>query len=360
MRKIALLLVLLMLTSFAYACGGDGSQSSGAPSSAESLASSEITSLEESSEDEKMPVSIPEITEFYPANILMTENEVTINFTETQEAGHQTTITFVKKRWGTWNLNKFIAKDTATGKSVTLNPGGTDWEYVYTASKTQDGTFCFVGGNHGDEMLVDVKFYDAKSGEELKAGSTTANGIKIVEQTKICFQTDVSDEDSWTHIPKGQPFVNVSRTYLLNGVDIWLECDYDFTQKTYFLLSYTGMFNLEKATGNHIIFNNLDGTKTEFSTKIYGKGESSYGNPAPSVEIYGDAAPDFRTHIEIYELESMVENFKNQRKTFLWDMNDAINKLYFSKFSQDRPTRVREGTHWDTLIRWSFYKYKGE
>lgn len=355
MRKIALLLVFLLLSSFAFACDGDGNQSS-----AESSDTSETASSPDSSEEEKEPVTMPEITEFYPASISITESDVTINFTKTQEADHQTTITFVKKRWGTWNLGKFIAHDTKTGKSVTLNPGGTDWEYVYTASKTADGTFWFVGGNHGDEMLVDIKFYDAKSGKELKAGSTTANGIKIVEQTKICFQTDSRDEDSWTHVPMGQAFVTVLRTYLLNGVDIWLECDYDFTQKTYFSLSYTGMYNFAKPNGNHIIFNNLDGTKTEFSTKISGQGQSSYGNPAPSVEVYGDASPEFRTHIEIYDIESMADNFKNYRKTFLWDMSDGYNKLYFSKFDQDKPTRVREGTHWDTLIRWSFYRYKGE
>ena len=375
MKKICLLLALLMLIP-AAACNkieddessADvisqaeiiSSEATAEPSEIESQAVSEPepeSSEEESSEEPlKEPVTMPEIENYVAMTVKKTSGAVFYTAADSQEEGHKIEISMVKTSWGTWNLGYFKATDTAAKKTVTMNPGGTDWEYVYRVGETP-GNITFCGGNHNNEKLIDITFYDAKSGEELQLqdyAETSANGVKIVEHTQIYFANQPD-----------KPFVNVTRNYLINGVDVWLECDYDFIHDAYFNLSYTGMFCIPKINGNHIIYNNIDGTTRTFVTATKGTksgtnygGDFDNGNPAASVEMYGDNNPDFRIHAEIYDVEVMADNFASKEKTFFWDMNTDQNKLYFSKFDNTKAHHVENGTHWDTLIRWSFYREK--
>jgi len=316
----------------------------------------QIIDLDGNTKPVKEPVTMPEINEYIPMTVKKTAGNVFFTAADSQEKGHKIEISMVNTAWGTWNLGYFKATDIAKKQTVTLNPGGTDWEYVYRVGETP-GNITFCGGNHNNEKLIDITFYDAKSGEELQLqdyAETSANGVKIVEHTQIYFANQPD-----------KPFVNVTRNYLINGVDVWLECDYDFIHDAYFNLSYTGMFCIPKINGNHIIYNNIDGTTRTFITALQGTksgssfgGDFDYGNPAASVEMYGDSNPDFRVHAEIYDVEVMADNFASKEKTFFWDMSDTQNKLYFSKFDSTKPHKVEKSTHWDTLIRWSFYKNK--
>lgn len=305
----------------------------------------------------KEVVTMPEMDEYIETTVKKSGSTITFNAAATQEDGYSTEISMYNTAWGTWNLGHFYVTDTATKKTVSMNNGYTDWEYVYRVGETRN-SISFCGGNHNNEKLIDITFYDAKTGKELKMQNNVAekaNGVKIVEHTQIYF-----------HEQPNKPFVNVTRNYLINGADVWLECDYDFILDAYFNLSYTGMFCVPKENGNHIIYNNVDGTTKEYSTVSKGTLNSQgvydshfdYGNPATSVEIYGDANPDLRIHAEIYDAEVMADNFVSEEKTFFWDMNVGENKLYFSKFDSKKPHKVEKNTHWDTLVRWSFYKNK--
>ena len=120
---------------------------------------------------------MPEITDFRSSSFKKTATGITIEAKKTQTDGHSVKVTMVKTAWGTWNLGRYDATENATGKTVTLNPGGTDWEYVYRVGETA-GDITFCGGNHGNEKLVDIKFYDAKSGRELN-DNDTADGVGV-------------------------------------------------------------------------------------------------------------------------------------------------------------------------------------
>ncbi len=305
--------------------------------------------------DGKVGVTMPKIDEYIGMTVKKSGSTITFTAADSQEKGYKVEITMFNTTWGTWNLGHFYVTDTANKKTVSMNNGYTDWEYVYRVGETPS-SIAFCGGNHNNEKLLDIAFYDAKTGKQLEMknnATENVNGVKIVEHTQIYF-----------HNQPNKPFVNVTRNYLINGADVWLECDYDFTKDAYFNLSYTGMFCIPKENGNHIIYNNVDGTTKEFTTVTKGTLNSQgtydtysdYGNPATSVEMYGDANPDLRIHAEIYDAEIMADNFVSAEKTFFWDMSVGENKLYFSKFDSTKAHKVEKGTHWDTLVRWSFYK----
>ena len=298
----------------------------------------------------RQAVTMPEITDFRSSSFKKTATGITIEAKKTQTDGHSVKVTMVKTAWGTWNLGRYDAIENATGKTVTLNPGGTDWEYVYRVGETA-GDITFCGGNHGNEKLVDIKFYDAKSGRELN-DNDTADGVRIVERTQIYYNNKPD-----------KPFVNVVRTYVINGADVWLECDYDFIRDALFNLSYTAMACIPKANGNHIVYYNTDGTTKEFSTALHGTksgtdygGDFDKGNPAPYVEMYGDSNPEYRMTVRVYDPYVMCDDFIYADKTMFWDMNSTQNKLYFCKFDNSKPHKVTKGTHWDTLTKWAFYK----
>lgn len=301
----------------------------------------------------RQAVTMPEITDFRSSSFKKTATGITIEAKETQTDGHSVKVTMVKTAWGTWNLGRYDAIENATGKTVTLNPGGTDWEYVYRVGETA-GDITFCGGNHGNEKLVDIKFYDAKSGRELN-DNDTADGVRIVERTQIYYNNKPD-----------KPFVNVVRTYVINGADVWLECDYDFIRDALFNLSYTAMACIPKANGNHIVYYNTDGTTKEFSTALHGTksgtdygGDFDKGNPAPYVEMYGDSNPEYRMTVRVYDPYVMCDDFIYADKTMFWDMNSTQNKLYFCKFDNSKPHKVTKGTHWDTLTKWAFLKTDG-
>ena len=74
--------------------------------------------------------------------------------------GKPLTLTFDKKSWGTWNIGTWRYNGEA------LAGGGTDWEYVNMVGDV-GGSLDWSGGNHGKETLVDIRFYDGATGEEL-------------------------------------------------------------------------------------------------------------------------------------------------------------------------------------------------
>ncbi|HAN21899.1 MAG: hypothetical protein A2Y15_06165 [Clostridiales bacterium GWF2_36_10] len=257
-------------------------------------------------------------------------------------AGKPLYLTFDKKTWGTWNIGTF----SYNGKA--LAGGGTDWEYVYRSGPTAATSSDFTGGNHGNEQLVEIKFYDGSTGEELKLNVGQSKDIKnllIVEKTKILFHNTTT------------AFCDVVRTYIVVGNKITLEVTYDYIKDTYHGLSYTCMFPVAKTHGLYITFNNIDGTtKTVETLKV---GAADYSGPqhgktnAMNCKIWGYVDPTWTFDVEVYSQKDSCDNFKNANKTFYWDMNTTHNKLYFSKYSN--ADLVKAGSRFDTKSSWTFY-----
>jgi len=48
----------------------------------------------------------------------------------------------------------------------------------------------------------------------------------------------------------------------------------------------------------------------------------------------------------------MVDNFKNNLKTFYWDLNEKTNKLYFSKYDNQDNKKIKAGAGWHNKAEW--------
>ncbi|MFA7098646.1 MAG: dockerin type I domain-containing protein [Eubacteriales bacterium] len=264
------------------------------------------------------------------------------SITTTASNGKKLTLTFDKKDWGTWNLGSL----GITGLS--LVPGSTDWEYVYRAAKTSSSEVVWSGGNHGNESLVSLAFYNMSTGEELtfdKIGAEqNASGLIIVEKTKL----------NWGNTE--DYYCDAVRTYYIADQKITLGVSYDFIKDCYYNLSYTCMFPVPKTLGLYIDFLNDNGTVRTVETLKVGAadytGPMHNGNAATACKIYGYQNTEYSFLVQVYTKADSLDGFKNAEKTFFWDMNATQNKLYFSKFSNDFKTKVDAGTHWDTLCSW--------
>ena len=111
------------------------------------------------------------------------------------ERGGKYTVTFVKKKWGVWMFGP-IGYTENDGTYHAINPAYTDNEFVSRMGGKTEVTA--RGGNHGDypkdstwkyyvddtsyynDMLLDLTFYDARSGEKIVldtiGGSIQADG----------------------------------------------------------------------------------------------------------------------------------------------------------------------------------------
>ena len=252
--------------------------------------------------------------------------------------GKPLTLTFDKKSWGTWNIGTFSYNNRS------IAGGGTDWEYVYRAGKSA-GYTPFTGGNHDHESLIDIKFYDDVTGEELDLSvgeSANVRTLKIVETTQILY------EDTET------PWADVVRTYYINANKIRLFVDYEILANTYFDISYTCMFPVSKKYGEYIKFNNVDGTVTNYQTAPFGtKLDVFYRADSMKAKIWGPEEPSWTFDVQVFTQNDSCDSFKNSFRTAYWDMNTSQNKLYFSKFEGGQ--LVEAGTTWNTESEWTFY-----
>lgn len=266
---------------------------------------------------------------------------------ETKYHGEKLTLTFEKKTWGTWNIG------TLTYAGNPLAGAGTDWEYVYRVGD-KDHPIEFCGGNHGNEALVDLKFYDGTTGQEitLNVGETIEiECIKIVEKTQILFDQSTT---AWC---------DVVRTYYIAGNRLELLVDYKLLRDCKFGLSYTCMFPVYRDYGTHSQFYNVNGTianvnatpKDEYRQKYPSDFIGPYLGqlPATKVKLWGDKNPEYTFDVQVYDISASCGDFKNTEKTFLWDMSLGATKLYVSKFKTN--DTVAAGTTWKTKSTWAFY-----
>lgn len=283
------------------------------------------------------------VTEYTKHVMTLTKNSDSLyTMSTTASNGKTLTLTFDKKSWGTWNIGTLKIGGTL------LAGGGTDWEYVFRAKGAKDG---FSGGNHANEVLVDISFYDGVTGRKL----TLANGqkatdlekIKIVESTKL----HLGDADKC--------YAKVTRTYILYGETITLDCDFEFITDMDFSLSYTCMFPVPKSVGLYCMFRNVDGTERFVETLEVGLADYSgtmyKSNAADECVIWGKKNTDYAFVVQVNTIADSLDNFKNNAKTFYWDMNETTNKLYFSRFPDNTYETVKSGTKWHTSSAWTVF-----
>ncbi len=270
-------------------------------------------------------------------------SSILYTLTTADASGKNITLTFDKKDWGTWNIG------TWSIGGLRLAGGGTDWEYVYRASPSSSASVVWSGGNHGNESLVSLKFFEGTTGEEIDlsavGASHTFERFVMQEQTTLNWG-DVSNY-----------YANVVRTYTVVGRDIFLDVTYDFVKDCWYQLSYSCMFPVPKTHGLYIDFLNDDGTTAKAASLKVGAADYSgpfYGNlPASAAHIYGYKDTEYSFLIQVYTKNDSVDGFRNANKLMYWDMNTNENKLYFTKFDSNKSTKVASGTHWENSCSWT-------
>lgn len=337
-KILILMLVMILMSAFISSCKSENTETSEAVSDISSDVSSEDPDI----------IKSQGVIESFP----MTFTKVSDRLYRMECAapdGNVLNLTFDKKDWGTYNIGTWTVK-YQDGTSVNLAGGGTDWEYVYRAG-SDSSSWVWSGGNHGNELLLDIKFYDGKSGKELelKDGEPiNLNSLKIIENTKL----------HWGDT--NNTYCNVTRSYTVVGSQIRLEVSYDYTQDCYQWLSYTCMFPVDKQYGLYCSFispkNKLIKTvetlkvgKADYSGDFLGK------KAADRCIMWGYVKPEYKFEVKVNTVADSCDNFRNTNRTFYWDMNTTQNKLYFSKYEQDTPTLVKSGTKLNTSSMWTFY-----
>ncbi len=253
--------------------------------------------------------------------------------------GKGTTTKFCKTEWGVWNLGDLTYSDQGTEKYVM--GGGTDWEYVFRAYNPISQTMEFTGGNHGCESLNYIYFYDSVTGEGFELGvgeSKYVNRLVVEEGTTI----RVSDKDYLS-------YANIVRKYTFVGDMINLDCRVEFIRDINMSICYTAMATVNKEFGRYCSFDD----KAYVMTSTSGSSTNyRMGNHEALVCTLSGDNPALTVTVGVYDKEDMTDNFSNFDKTFLWDMTDNFNKLYFSKFSLSNATTVKAGTVWNLGTFW--------
>ncbi len=289
------------------------------------------------------------------------KSKYTIDYTT--EAGKMT-VTFDEKTWGTFNLGKFSIVDN-DGTSRIFASGSTDLEYVYRTQKTEDSKYVWSGGNHGNEILVSLKFYNAETEEEIvlenDGDSVVLNKLHIIEKTNLLFKDD-TDGDGYGYRHKDKEtytdadiYANATRKYTVTGPQIKLNVDYEYVKDTYHQLSYTCMFPISKQYGNFCDMYDQSGKKIKsIETPEITQSLFYRPNAATRAVMYGSVDKRFKLDVSVNTFVDSLDSLKNGYKTMYWDMNAGSNKIYFSKYEDGVPTKVDAGTEFHTECVWTF------
>ncbi len=370
LKKLFIISLSSLLCAASLSACGQGSENSEA-----SGAESEI-SVEESSEPEKVYPEYwgyhdYEITETVgaPEEIISYETKITRKpkassggrvseylFECVTDAGTLYT-TFHETKWGTFNLGQLYLVDEK-GKKHVFTDGSTDWEYVHTPNAPSS---LWSGGNHGNEDMVSLEFYNGETGEKLELAdneSVTVNILHIIEKTKLLsLPNPTSVREDISGYTEADVYANVTRKYTVTGPQIKLNVDYEYVRDIAFSRSYTCMFPIHKNYGLTCEMYNLKG---EMINKIVTPKENSNfngnlngGNTATRALIYGEADPRYQFDVRINTVKDSTNNFVGDCQTAFWDMN-ANNKLYFARFSNSSKTAFKAGDESHTECIWLF------
>ncbi len=273
------------------------------------------------------------------------------------------TNTFIERPWGMFNLGSWKLVDN-NGKTHTFLAASTDWEYVYRTQKTATGSYVWSGGNHGNEVLVSLKFYNGETGQEISLSngqSITVNKLHIIEKSKLLFKADTDGDgygyryktDSYTD---SDVYANATRKYTIAGPQIKLNVDYEYVKDTYHQLSYTCMFPINKDYGLYCDMYNQAGNKLA-TIQTSKSTQNIFYRPysATRAVMYGDVNSKYKFDVHVNTVVDSLDSLKNYYKTMYWNMNLGTNKLYFSKYEDGTTTKVAAGTKFNTECAWKFF-----
>ena len=289
-----------------------------------------------------------------------------------QAYGGTLLLTFYRTGWGTYNLGKWQLTD-GNGTNLFI-AGATDWEYVYRVAPSASAGWVWSGGNHANEKLRSLHFYDGKTNQELSLSvgqSVSVDNLKIVEETTLYW--DPAGSDGKYNYDENNRYCNAVRTYAVVGPQIRLNVDYDYCygKDAYYDTSYTCMFPIEKRYGLYCAF--LDGKENLLSVvETLKKGDPTYngkqydGNAAERCVVWGyDGREKYKFDVRVLTPDTSCNNFDNKMKVSFWDMNTTTNKIYFSKFptgnyaagsAGSAKQKVSAGTKLHTECQWTFYE----
>lgn len=256
------------------------------------------------------------------------------------QSGRWLTHQLYQTDWGTWNLGTTSIDDYGIKKDII--GGGTDWEYVFRVFNPISQNLEFTGGNHGSEELKSISMYDAVTGEgfSLETGeSKYVNRLVIEEKTTIM----LANVDYL-------PYAEVTRVYTIVGKTINLDSTITFTRDVQMALSYSSMASVHKDFSSCCMFGGENGVMTGPKGTFTNEKLGNYD--AMICYLSGDD-PTVRVTVGIYNKQDMTDSFSNKDKTFLWDMSEQYNKLYFSKYSMSTLERVMTGTVWSFRSYWT-------
>lgn len=271
-------------------------------------------------------------------------------------------LTFYQTKWGTYNLGKWQLTDNA-GTHLFI-AGSTDWEYVYRVAKSASAGWVWSGGNHANEKMRSLHFYNGKTNAEISLAvgqSASVENLKIVEETTL-YWDPAGDDGKYNYAEENQ-YCNAVRTYTIVGPQIRLAVDYSYMKDAYYDISYTCMFPIQKQYGLYCAF--LDGKENLLSViETYKTGKADYsgamhqGNAAERCIMWGyDGREKYKFDVRVLTPATSCNNFNNKMKTAFWDMNTGTNKLYFSKFpSGSGMEKVAVGSEVHTECQWTFYE----
>ena len=273
---------------------------------------------------------------------------------------------FVKKVWGVWMMGAITYTDK-NGVAHNMTSSSTDYEFVLRINGK--GSSGLKSGNHGNypgddfwqyfeddtsyynDRLLDVTFYDAKSGEKLEFGnygkSIKANGIRIVEHHNI-YEFNYKQENV---------LANAERSYLYNGYDVMCDTGLYITQDVTMGGSYSAMLPISKQYGNCAMFYCEDGStifmKTPMSNTV---NDSVYGANATYVDLWGENNPYYHMSVKIYNPEdqfmSPAMGTNKGYAGFREMLGGGSNKLYFQLFGTKGSLDWGEELHFNTC--WTF------
>ncbi len=287
-------------------------------------------------------------------------------FTCNTDAG-KLTLTIERRPWGTYNLCKWFLTDKS-GKTHMFVGGSTDLEYVHQV-KTPKNTVVWSGGNHGNEALVSLEFYNAETGEklDLDKGKVTVNRLHIIEKTKLLWIPDdnrdsIGDYDGVNvkTYTDDDVYAELTRKYTITGPQIKLNVDYKYVKDTYHSRNYSCMFPIDKRYGLWCEMYSKDGKilKTIETLKVGAadySGPHNQGNEATRAVVYGYTEPKYQFDMRINTFKDTVNEFKDANyKTSFWDMNTSSNKLYFTRFDEGQSVLHENGKEVHTECLWLF------
>lgn len=279
-------------------------------------------------------------TQVAMANMTLSRpSETSYVVSHVSQSGRVINVQLYLTEWGTWNLGNMSISDGYTEKVVI--GGATDWEYVFRVYNPIGDTLDFVGGNHGNEVLNSIEFREGVTGESfsLEVGESRYVARLVIEENTTVKIADVE----YLH------FANVKRLYTIVGDTVNLDCTVDFIRDVKMSLSYTTMACINKDFSRYCNFEGIAFSKCE----PYGTySNKKYGNVAASVCTLNGDDTSATVTVGIYNESDMTDNFSNKEKTFIWDMSESFNKLYFSKYDMTVLNKITAGTQWNFASYW--------